>query len=221
MKSLIKLTLCFVLLTSCGGSKDSPKETPKDEELGAFNLVFPDNNLICTEGEDINNNEVSISFIWSASKNATSYEFTLTNLDNNEVINETVSSTSLDLTLPKGSQFTWSVSAVLNNSKKESTSWNFYSEGVTVENYAPFPASITVEDNNNGTVNINWTGSDLDNDIAHYTLMVDDVVLLDNTTNVSYSAHQITYGTTFKITIITEDTIGHTSTVKKDFIFNN
>lgn len=44
----------------------------------------------------------------------------------------------------------------------------FYTEGVSVSNHAPFPASITLEDNKDGTINISWEASDLDNDILKY-----------------------------------------------------
>ena len=83
MRLAIKLILMGLLIVSCGG-KDSDNPTPPEEkELGVFNLLFPDNNLICTEGEDNGNDGVSIEFQWSASTNATSYELEITNQETN------------------------------------------------------------------------------------------------------------------------------------------
>ncbi|MFK7812171.1 MAG: hypothetical protein AB8B59_06730, partial [Maribacter sp.] len=46
----------------------------------------------------------------------------------------------------------------------------FYSEGISQENYAPFPATINTIDQTNGFVEISWEGADLDNDIDKYEL---------------------------------------------------
>ena len=59
MKTVLKIFIGLFLLSSCGGSKDSPS-VPNEEakQLGAFDLVFPDNNLVCTEGDDAGDNEI-------------------------------------------------------------------------------------------------------------------------------------------------------------------
>ena len=54
--------------------------------------------------------------------------------------------------------------------------WNFYLESVSQLSYLPFPAELKSPDNNStvslvqNKLNLIWNGSDLDNDISHYSL---------------------------------------------------
>jgi len=119
MRSFIKLVALAIVISSCGGKDNSPAPPqPEVKELGAFNLVFPDNNLICTEGEDTGNDEVSINFMWTESANATAYDLEITNQDSGAKINETSTTTSKTAVLPKGAQFTWTITAKLGNATK-------------------------------------------------------------------------------------------------------
>jgi hypothetical protein len=188
-------------------------------ELGSFNLVFPDNNLICTEGEDIGNNEISIDFMWTASENATAYDLAITNLDSNETKKFSSTTTSKAVSIPRDAQFSWKVTASDDNKTKESQQWNFYSEGIAVENFAPFPAEITTQDQTNGFVEISWTGSDLDNDIETYELYfgtdVENLEFIVSTSVDSSSSQPIIYGTNYYIEVVTTDERGNTSSSKK------
>lgn len=224
MKSLIKLLFLSILIGSCGG-KDNPPAPPQPEvkELGAFNLVFPDNNLICTEGEDTGNDEVSINFMWTASANATGYDLEINNQDTGAKINETSSTTSKTVTLPKGVQFTWTITAKLGEDTKASDSWSFYSEGTAQENYAPFPATITVADNGDATISIEWSGADLDDDIVSYEVYfgtTEDPDLVHSATDDSAGLTQsIVYGSDHFLSIVTIDGLGNKSTSKKTINF--
>jgi len=224
MKSIIKLVVLAIIISSCGG-KDDPPAPPQPEvkELGAFNLVFPDNNLICTEGEDTGNDEVSINFMWSASANATSYDLEITNQDSGGEINESSSTTEKTVVIPKGTQFTWTITAKLGDAVKSSDPWSFYSEGIAQESYAPFPATITVTDNGNASVEIAWEGSDLDDDISSYeiyfgTTEQPDLVHSATSDNESLS-QSITYGTDYYLEVVTIDSLGNKSTAKKTVNF--
>lgn len=223
MKHLYKITLCIFLLTSCKKNKTEFEEQilpPEPEiELGSFNLIFPDNNLICTEGTDVDNNEVSINFMWTAADKASSYTIEITNLATDVTTNTTSTNTSKEITLPKDTQFSWKVLAFVDNISKESSQWSFYSEGITEENFAPFPAEITTEDKLNGFVEISWTGTDLDNDIDTYELYFGADAnalefIVSTTSNEGVSSQPITYGTDYFIEVITTDDRGNTSSSK-------
>ncbi|APQ17813.1 fibronectin type III domain-containing protein [Maribacter hydrothermalis] len=222
MRLAIKLILAGILVGSCGGKDNDTPTPPKEKELGSFNLIFPDNNLICTEGEDNGTDGVNIEFQWSASTNATSYELEITNQETNSTDNRTVNTTSAAIDLPKGTLFSWTVTAVLGEKTLESNSWNFYSEGTSTENFAPFPAEITVSDNNDGTVTISWVGEDLDDDLANYDVYIGITgnmeLILESTTDLS-TIYSIISGQQYMIEIVSYDSKGNTSSSRTHFIF--
>jgi len=212
MRSFIKLIILSVILSSCGGGGGS--STP-EKELGAFNLVFPDNNHVCTAGTDVGADEVAIEFLWTASDNATSYTLEITNQESGDKITQTSNTAEESVVLAKGVQFSWTVTAKFEDKSKKSSSWNFYSEGVAQDNYAPFPAEIKVTDNGDETVKINWEGSDLDNDIVSYDIhfgTTEDPALVHTAENDSEALTQsIVYGTDYYIKIVTVDELDNKS----------
>lgn len=224
MRLAIKLILMGLLVASCGGKDDNNNNPPEEteKELGAFNLVFPENNLICTEGEDNGTDGVSIEFQWSGSTNATSYEIKITNQETNSTDTRTVTTTSLAISLPKGTQFSWAVTAILGAKTLASDSWNFYSEGTNTENFAPFPAEISVSDNGDGTVNVSWAGEDLDDDLVNYDVHIGTSgnleLILENTTNENTN-YNITAGEQYIVEIVSKDSNDNTSTSRTYFTF--
>ncbi|MDO6471431.1 hypothetical protein [Maribacter sp. 1_MG-2023] len=224
MRLAIKLFLMGLLVASCDGKDDNNNNPPEEteKELGAFNLEFPENNLICTEGEDNGNDGVSIEFQWSASTNATSYELEITNQETNSTDTRTVTTTSLAVGLPKGTQFSWTVTAILGAKTLASDSWNFYSVGTSTENFAPFPAEISVSDNGDGTVNVSWVGEDLDDDLVSYDVYIGTSgnleLILENTTNENTN-YNITAGQQYIVEIVSKDSNDNTSTSRTYFTF--
>ncbi len=223
---LIKLLIILALiLQSCGGSDDGAGPGPAPLELGDFQLSFPNNNEVCTEGTNISGDLVEIPFRWSPSKNATSYRIEATGTQDGTVYQTTSTTNSGAITLPKGTQFTWKVIANLKDDTKESdTTWNFYSEGVTTLNHIPFPAEITLEDNKDGTINILWEGNDLDNDIDKYEVYLSNDTtrtLIADTQETSITNYQIMYDVIYNLEVITKDQRGNSSSSKRDFRFKN
>ncbi|MDF4201980.1 hypothetical protein PXD56_03380 [Maribacter sp. SA7] len=224
MRLAIKLILMGLLVTACGGKDDNNNNPPEEteKELGAFNLEFPENNLICTEGEDNGTDGISIEFQWSASTNATSYELEITNQENNTIDKRTVTTTALAVGLPKGTQFSWGVTAILGSKTLASDSWNFYSEGTSTENFAPFPAEISISDNGDGTVTVSWVGEDLDDDLVNYDVYIGTSgnleLILENTTNES-TYYNITAGEQYIVQIVSKDSNDNTSTSETYFTF--
>ncbi len=227
MRKLIFILFIQLILTSCGGGgSEDPVPVPSEPELGAFELVFPENNTLCTEGTEISDTEVSIPLKWSNSTNATSYEVVLTNTESGSRIEKMTSTNSINIILPKATKFSWNVTAILQNKGKQSNSaWNFYTEGVSVSNHAPFPASITLEDNKDGTINISWEASDLDNDILKYKVYLgeskDTVELIKETESTFIEKQSIDYNTTYFLMVVVLDKNGNSSSIYKEFRFNS
>lgn len=228
MKTITKSLILLFLISSCGGGGDDAPSSPepKGEEskvLGAFDLIFPDNNLICTEGEDMDNDQVEIAFLWEASTNATSYSLEIKNQETGEITNATATVPEKRVILKKDTQFSWSVTAVLDDKSKKSTQWNFYSEGIAEENSAPFPADISVSDNKDGTVKIDWPSSDLDDDIESYDIYFgtepEPEIAFSAVTYTSLSAQPISYNTTYYIKVVVNDSRGNAAISKKEFKF--
>jgi hypothetical protein len=101
-----------------------------------------------------------------------------------------------------------------------SDKWKFYNEGPGIENYAPFPADVVApkrgpQVENTGTVSLEWTGSDVDNDIDEYEVFFGTVTPPTNslvtttstTTNTSVNANTVYYWY-----VVTTDVAGNTST---------
>lgn len=223
MRKLIYILIIQLTLISCGGGGDDPKEP--EVVLGAFELTFPVNNTLCTEGTTVSNNEVAIPLRWNTSNNATSYKVTVTNTVSGEKIERTTNANSIDVNLPKGTKFSWNVTAILNNKEKLSSSWSFYTEGISESNHIPFPASITLEDNKDGTINIKWEGSDLDNDIINYKVYLGDsessASLIVETVNTVIQNQGIDYNKKYFLKVITIDEKDNSSSSIKEFKFNN
>ena len=224
MKTVLKIFIGLFLLSSCGGGKDSPS-VPNEEakQLGAFDLVFPDNNLVCTEGDDAGDNEITIEFLWSISANATSYELEIINQESGDVTTQTSTTAEKIVTLKKNTQYSWKVSSKLGEDTKASTQWSFYTEGIAVENYAPFPAEIIIVNNTNGTVNITWTGSDIDDDIESYDIFLgtdsEPALYLEDTQNVEINNFSIESNIIYYLKVITNDSNGNSSTSARQFMF--
>jgi hypothetical protein len=161
-----------VLLVSCGGS-DNPPPAPE----GA-NLVFPEENSECTTGVSVNGTLSQVTFQWQASNNTDSYTLSVVNLDTNVPQTISTAATSANLSIAKGTPFSWSVTSISSDSDQTAVSetWLFYNAGAETS-YAPFPAQLvnpisgsTVQKNLANEVLLEWQGADVDGDIATFEL---------------------------------------------------
>ena len=223
-------TLLLVALTACGGSSgdepggnSQPDPEPPVPAPSAATLIFPDNNSECNEGEILNDTQSQVLFQWNESQNTDSYEVNLRDLSNNN-FSRTVSNTNSALiTLKRGNPYEWNVVSRANGTNETSTSasWRFYNEGPGVTNYAPFPAvavspSRGASIDSSGTVNLEWEGSDVDNDIVEYELYFGTDAaadtLLDTVTDNTLETDVVTgQGTIYYWRVLSRDSAGNTS----------
>ncbi|WP_297765051.1 hypothetical protein [uncultured Muriicola sp.] len=218
------LSATALLLVSCGGGDDPAPEPPPPVVVvrpSAAVLVFPDNNTECNEGTVLNDNQSTVTFRWTDAENADSYELNLKNLANNSSTSTNANNNSIELTILRGTPYEWFVVSKATGTSSTATSptWKFYNQGPGVENYAPFPAEAVSPARGatvaaSGTITLEWTGSDVDNDLVEYEIFfgTDDTALsligstIDNSLDTSINANTVYYWRVLSI-----DSQGNTS----------
>ena len=111
MKKVFLKYFVFIslFLISCGGGGDSgsddaitpPVQTVDPPSLATLNS--PANNKVCEEGTSVSDSQSSVNFQWTAGNNTDSYDLRITNLNSNQVINQTnITSINKAVTLNKG-----------------------------------------------------------------------------------------------------------------------
>jgi len=175
----IILILIISLGISCGSDDDNdfvPLVFP-DATLVALN--FPENNTECNEGTLISDTKNEVVFKWNMGANNDSYTVFVKNLDSEVLHNYNTESNELPVTILRGAPYSWWVESKVtgNPITVKSEVWKFYNAGLPKESHPPFPAEVvspvmgsTIE---NGSAKLQWEGSDIDNDISSYTVLLD------------------------------------------------
>jgi len=225
------LILCLVLLSvSC--SKDTPTPTPTPtpnptiEAPGKATLSTPENNKACEEL----NSAGQVSFSWNASTETDSYDLKITNLNNQQQINQNnITSTSKAVTLTKGIPYSWNITSK-NKGDKTTTSdtWQFYLAGDGEVNFAPFPAlpvspapgsQVAPTD---GAITLEWSGSDADGDTLSYIIEMDttdglqETIVVESTTDTQATVNVDT-DTIYYWRIITSDGVNSATSIVYSF----
>lgn len=208
-------------LTSCPGGKDNPDDIDLSGAPSKAALVFPDNNLECTEGTVINNTQSTITFQWQASSNTDNYEVNVTNLNTSTTSTTSSNTNEASITLDRNTPYSWFVVSKSENTDAtaESDTWRFYNQGEGAINYAPFPARAVSPTSgqtvsNSNTINLEWEGKDVDNDLVEFEVFFGTSnpptaslgITSQRTTNTSINSGQIYYWR-----VISKDNAGNTS----------
>lgn len=172
----------LALSTACGGGdsggnpEPDPQPQPEPRPIAAT-LVFPENDSECTEGVIVNDNQSRVTFQWNASQNTDSYQVNLRNLNTGSTALATSNTNAVDITLLRGVPYEWFVVSRANGTTETASSavWQFYNAGPGITNYAPFPAQAIAPTRGSTvsaspTIGLEWSGSDVDGDIASYTV---------------------------------------------------
>ena len=220
--SLIVFTSCALL--SCGGS-DGDNSGGGGEEIfdpTKASLIFPDNNEECTAGVVVSNTQAKVNFDWNKADHTNSYDLFIKNLNTNTTEEFSTSSDNLEVTIQRGTPYSWYVVSKSNETTTTATSetWKFYLAGEGVENYAPFPAELKTPTNGasiaSAAVTIEWAGGDVDNDIKEFDVYLDTnaspSTKLTTTSNEKLENQSVAAGTTYYWKVVTHDDHGNTST---------
>ncbi|MFP2996112.1 Ig-like domain-containing protein [Spongiivirga sp. MCCC 1A20706] len=218
-KSVFVFTLLLGLFFSCGKDGD-PEEDTQGSPTAAL-LSFPENNKECTEGTVLDNDESVIPFQWNTSQNTAQYQIKIINLETNLISDATTDNTTVDITLTRGQAYEWYIiSTSASGETAQSDTWRFYNEGPGIENYAPFPAIINSPQNgatniNAGTINLQWSASDVDNDINEFKVYLDtnqNPATLVGTSNQPSLSINVNSNTTYYWKVLSIDFHGNIST---------
>ncbi|WOD44135.1 hypothetical protein [Hwangdonia lutea] len=173
---------CLISACSSGDGGDAPIDPVKEiKEPTAATLVFPEANSECTEGTINNATESTINFQWNASKHTDSYNLQVKDLITGTVTSYSTSENNYAVKLKRGNPYSWYIVSRSNKTSKTGTSatWKFFNAGEGVSSYAPFPAEavspISGTNVTNGIITLEWTASDVDNDIENYNVNFGEV----------------------------------------------
>ena len=179
-----------LFIISCGGGGDGGSDdviTPPVQTVdppSVASLTSPTNNKVCEEGTSVSNSQSSVNFQWTAGNNTDSYDLRITNLNSNQVINQTnITSTNKAVTLSNGTPYSWKVTSKRNGTSKtaESSTWKFYLSGNGISNYPPYPSTLIspfsghVFSSSTSSVELSWEGSHPENSSLTYYLFIDTI----------------------------------------------
>jgi len=218
--------IILFLLMACGG-ESSTDGTPPPLVVAApsaATLVFPADNTECNEGVISSTDETksAVTFKWNESENTDSYEVNLRNINTNTSTKSNSTTNDATITIERGTPYEWFVVSKANgtNETASSVKAKFYNQGPGIENYAPFPAEAINPARGStiasaASVNLQWTASDIDADIAGYTIFfgteTNPTTELGTTEESNLDA-PITSGTTYYWLVITTDSQSNSST---------
>ncbi|RKR14317.1 hypothetical protein CLV91_0392 [Maribacter vaceletii] len=218
----IQVLLGFLIITSCGGNKDSGEKEEVILDPTKAVLVYPDNNEECTGGTAISDTESKLNFDWNKADNTSSYTLFVKNLDANSVEEFNASSDAVEVTLERGVPYSWYVVSKSNKTTVSATSetWKFYLAGLGTQNYAPFPADLTNPENETEvttlSIDLEWIGSDVDNDIKEYDVYLDTnanpTTKVGTTATANIEGYALKASKTYYWKVVTHDLNGNTST---------
>lgn len=163
------LPLCLIFFLAC--SKSKPEIAPS-----RVILVSPTLNEACTTGTIVSDSQSSVTFKWNKSENTSSYEVVIKNMLTGNLISHETSETSISIIINQNTPYSWHVVSKSSSSSVESDVWKFYNSGPGAITYAPFPAEIVKPSMGqlvsylNGTVRLEWIGSDVDQDIVDFDI---------------------------------------------------
>jgi hypothetical protein len=226
--------LLFLAACSSGGSgDDAPPISGGDDDPppipapSSASLVFPEDDTECNTGviDPDDDTKSTVTFEWNAAQNTDSYSVTVTNLNTGSSFFANSTTTETDIKIDRGVPYEWFVISRAQGTTETATSatFRFYNEGAGIENYAPFPAeAVNPERGANidatSSVTLEWSASDVDDDIAEYEIFLNGGIEQDPTTSLGTTAETnlpdvpVTSGTTYYWKVKTTDSQGNSST---------
>lgn len=214
MKKWMLFCIGFALY-SCG-----PEPIP---DPGIVQLVAPKNLDLCTTADKLNDSESQVKFVWNAALNTDDYELVIRNQRTGILKRKITVLTSINQVLQRGANYSWWVVSrgALTENTTKSEVWHFYVEGQPELKHTPFPAALIypvkeeVVSPTNNQVQLEWNGSDLDNDIDFYQLFLGtnakNIVLVKDKITQMKHLENVDSNTTYYWKVITVDREGNTS----------
>lgn len=221
IKNILYLLILNCLIVSCGGDDStSPAPTPEPVNKAPTTplQVYPVDNELCIDNV--------VNFQWKAAEDpendVISYvvDVAKTSAFTTIIATKTVATTSADISLEKGVAYYWRITAKDSKglSSASSSANGFYTEGEGDSNYAPFLPQLVAPAfggvlQSPTTANLQWTASDVDNDVLTYDVYFDTVnppvtIVGSNQSTNSFTTETLTASTSYFWKIIVKDSKG-------------
>ncbi len=209
----------FLILIAC--SKSIKNEAVPDP--GNSILSLPAQNQACTTGIDISTTQNNITFKWNPSAHTETYDLIIKNLETGTSSTHSTNNNELQVTLLRNTPYSWYIVSKSSKTSQvgKSEPWKFYNAGTAATSYAPFPAEILspgMGDNVtavSGKINLDWNGSDVDNDVVSYAVHLGTTntppVLAENISQSILNDVSVNSNTTYYWKVITKDSKGNSS----------
>ncbi|RZK12765.1 MAG: hypothetical protein EOO46_01970 [Flavobacterium sp.] len=222
MRIILKtFAIAIIFLTfSCGSSEDNGGNAGGNATAAV--LLFPLNNSECITGTDASATQSKVTFEWNAAQNADLYYVYVKNLNTQAQLQYNAQgNTSMEITLLKGTPFSWYVVAKsANGNLAESEKWKFYNAGNAIENYIPFPAELVSPSMSSTvqgpTIDLEWLANDVDDDIVNYKVYLgtttNPTTLIGTVTEERLNQVTTTSNTNYYWKVVTTDGVGNSST---------
>ncbi len=176
-KHFLAIIVIVVFISCSSSATDLVVENPV-----AATLVFPENNIECNEGVILNEMESKVVFRWNTSDYTDVYELVVENKLTDNTSSYQSDLNFKEITLERGVNYEWHVISKSMKSQEtaKSETFQFFNAAPGVVSHVPFSAVVLSPPNGSevtaiaGKVNLQWVGSDLDNDIENYEIFFGD-----------------------------------------------
>lgn len=223
MKKVIFIIFVCCLQYSCNPDGAESVEPVVPNNPSKVNLIFPYENSLCNEGTNLTPTSSTVLFEWGTSDNTNSYTLVLKNLISGAIITRETALTEIAINIERATPFEWYVTSNSNfvTTNAQSSKWKFYNASEGVQSYAPFPAEAVspemaeVLETTASEITLDWSSSDIDNDIVSYDLYfgTDSIpaIYSSGLTETMLNNVIITTNTIYYWKIITKDSKGNSS----------
>lgn len=225
MKRFIYIVCLFFLIFACSKSSvdDSNPEGENPDGIdnpsidNSVELYFPQENMLCNLGTNVTPTESTVKFEWKAN-DADNYKITIENLFDGNIITQETTTDTIPIVLQRATPYKWFVESQKGSKTQVSEIWQFYNAGPGEQSYAPFPAVINspvmaASIPSTSSVTLQWTGSDVDDDIAGYDIYIgnnSNPPLFSSDLNTNELVVTVSSGI-YYWKVITKDALGNTS----------
>jgi hypothetical protein len=188
---------------------------------GTAAYLKPTPNAPCIPSGFVNDSTGNVDFQWKQASNTWQYIITITNLLTRKAIADTTANLYLTLPLRLATPYSWSITSLqaATGAKTTSATWKFYVAGSGRTTYAPYPAAIVSPafgvEVPAGSVNLTWTGSDMQAEKLTYSVYLDTItspaLLKAGIADMFLNNVSILAGKTYYWRVITLDESGNSS----------
>ena len=226
MKRFIYIFCLAFLVFGCSKSSIGDENTDGENSDGngeeevniGVTLYFPQENMLCNLGTNITPTESTVYFEWKAN-GSDSYRVVIENLFTSNIIVEETTEDIIPIVLQRATPYKWFVESTKGSVTDKSEIWQFYNAGPGEQSYAPFPAVIVAPTMaqsiaTTGSVTLQWTGSDVDDDIAGYDIYFgtnESPNLFSSDVTTTELSVLVSANTIYYWKVITKDSLGNTS----------